>query len=365
MMKIKKYIGLTAYEATTKMKKELGSEAIILNTRSIRQKGIFGIFKKPMVEITAAYEEKDKLLNKALENDRFRDINNELIMLRNMMQTISSKVIEEDFKIPKVLDSYKKRLIKNGVECSIASSILEKLGQQINFENKDEKSIEEIVKYTLLEYLGDIQPLNSNTYHLKIIFFLGPTGVGKTTTLAKIAAQLVMKKKYEIGLITSDTYRIAAIDQLKAYSDILDIPLEVVYNQEDMYKTLAKFKGKDFIFVDTAGINYREIDQDDFIYNTIDTINNKEVYLVLSNTTDFNILKSIIDHYKFIGNYKIIFTKLDESQGFGNILNIKYLTKNPLSYITTGQDVPDDIEVLDSNKIVDGLIGERPYERSS
>lgn len=364
-MKIKKYIGFTAHEAMIKMKKELGPEAIILNTRTIRQKGFLSIFKKPMVEITAAYRAKDILPSQVPKVDKLNEINNELAILKNMMKKISTSVVEKNTEIPRELKEYQRKLIENGVEYYTAKSILKKLSEQIDFNNKDDRSIEKIMKYVLSEYIGDVKPLNVNAPYQKVIFFVGPTGVGKTTTLAKIAAQLVMEKKYDIGLVTSDTYRIAAVDQLKTYSDILKLPLEVAYNQEDMYKTLIKFKEKDFIFVDTAGINHRKIDEEDPIYKIINSVKNKEVYLVLSGTTDYNTLKSIINHYSFIEDYKIIFTKLDEAEGFGSILNAKYLTKSPVSYITTGQNVPNDIEVLDRDKVVNGLIGEKLYERPS
>lgn len=365
MMKVKKYIGKTSYEAMNKMKMELGPDAIILNTRTIRKKGIKGLFKKPMVEITAAYEEKDLLLFKKPKDDNFIKINNELATLKNMMEQISANVVENDSKFPVELEKYRSKLIENGVEYYTATSILRNLNLQVDFISKDDKTIENIIRYTLMEYIGDAEPLNLDNQYQKIIFFIGPTGVGKTTTLAKIAAQLVMEKKYDIGLITSDTYRIAAVDQLKTYSDILQLPLKIIYNQEDMHKTLASFREKNIVFVDTAGKNHREIDEKDEIYKIMSSIKNKEVYLVLSGATDYNTLKSIINHYSFIENYKIIFTKLDEAENFGNILNVKYLTKNPVSYITTGQNVPDDIEILDKGKVVSWLIGEKANERSS
>lgn len=357
-MKVKRYIGNTTHEAMTKLKKELGSEAVVLNTRTIKQKGLLGIFKKPLVEITAAYEKNDPLDLKNIHEDNLVNINRELIVLRNMINQISTDVKEKDIEIPTELDSYRSKLIENGVEYITATSILKKLNEQVDFNNKDSAIVKGIIKQTLMEYIGQVKPLNLDNPYQKIIFFVGPTGVGKTTTLAKIAAQLVMKRKYDIGLITSDTYRIAAIDQLKAYSDILQLPLEVIYNEADMYKTLVTFKDKDIIFVDTAGRNHRDIDENDEIFKIMDSIKNKEVFLVLSGTTDYSTLKSIINHYSFIKDYKIIFTKIDESEGLGNILNVKFLTQNPVSYITTGQNVPDDIEILDKEKVACHLIGE-------
>ena len=364
-MKVKKYIGSTAHEAMTNMKKELGPEAIILNTRTVKDRGFKGLFKKPMVEITAAFEDKDILMVRAPKDYKYEKINYELKTLKTMMEEISANVVEKNLKFPPELEEYRIKLVENGVEYSIATSILRNLSEQINFTNKDDESIKNIVKYTLMEYIGEVHPLSIENNCQKLIFFFGPTGVGKTTTLAKVAAQLVMGKKYDIGLITSDTYRIAAVEQLRTYSDILQLPLEVVYNQEDMYKTLVTYKEKDIIFVDTAGRSHKEVDKEDEIYNIINSIKNKEAYLVLSGATNYKTLKSIIDHYSFIEDYKIIFTKLDETEGFGNILNVKFITKNPVSYITTGQNVPDDIEVLDKDKVASRLIGENLNERPS
>lgn len=357
-MKVKKYTGYTTHEAMTKLKRELGSDAVVLNTRTVRQKGFLGFFRKPLVEITAAYEKKDLLSFKSREEDSLSRINNELNTLRNMVEQISGRVKEKDSEIPGELDKYRMKLIENGVEYLTATSILKKLSDQINFSHKDHITIKMIIKQTLMEYIGQVEPLSLDNPYQKIIFFVGPTGVGKTTTLAKIAAQLVMEDEYDIGLITSDTYRIAAIDQLKTYSDILQLPLKIIYNEEDMYKTLVTFKDKDIILVDTAGRNHRDIDEEDEIFKIMNSIKNKEVFLVLSGTTEYKTLKSIIRHYDFIKDYKIIFTKIDECEGLGNILNTKYLTNNPVSYVTTGQNVPDDIEVLNKEKVVSSLIGE-------
>lgn len=364
-MKVKKYTGATAYEAMTKLKNELGQDAIILNTRTIKQKGFFGIFKKPIVEITAAFEEKDLISKNKNSANKLREINNEIQDLKKMIGELSTSTNKEIIKIPKQLNDYKTQLINKGVEYSTATLIIGEINEQININNKDEEIIKNIIKYNLMEYLGDIRPLSVSPGQQKVIFFLGPTGVGKTTTLAKIAAQLVLEKKYNIGLITTDTYRIAAVEQLKTYSNILNLPLEVVYNESDIYKSLTFFKDKDLVLVDTAGRNHREINKEDIVYKMLNSINNKEVYLVLSGATDYITLKSIIEHYSIIGDYKIIFTKLDEAQGLGNVINAKFLTKNPLSYITMGQNVPDDIEILDKDKVVNSLIGENDYGRPS
>jgi len=182
--------------------------------------------------------------------------------------------------------------------------------------------------------------------------FLGPTGVGKTTTLAKIAARLSLVENKKIGLITADTYRIAAVEQLKTYSEILGIPLEVIYEASELQEAIEKFKDKDYILIDTAGRSHKskelKSDYDDLVRYLKDV----KIYLVMSMTTSFKDLKSIIDSYGFLKEYRLLFTKLDEATSYGNILNLKVLTGKPLSYFTIGQSVPDDIEVADKERII-------------
>ncbi|HHV47134.1 MAG TPA: flagellar biosynthesis protein FlhF [Tissierellia bacterium] len=357
-MMIKKYIGSTTHEAIEKMKRELGMDAVILNTRTVKQKGMFGIFKKPLVEITAAYEMDNKSSNRRSDMEDIKKISSELADLKGMVEKISYNIHQKEEKIDPNLKEYWIKLVENGVQDTVATSIFSKLSQQVDLSIKDSISIRNIVKRVLVEYIGESDPLKVKDGGQKIVFFVGPTGVGKTTTLAKIAAQMVLRKEYDIGLITSDTYRIAAVEQLRIYSEILNIPLEVIYNEEDMYKALVHLKEKDLIFVDTTGKNHKEVDKEDELFKMINSIKNKEIYLVLSSTTDFVTLKSILNRYSFIDNYKIIFTKIDEAERLGNILNIKYLTNKPISYVTTGQNVPDDIKIMNSDEIVGSLLGE-------
>ncbi len=355
-MKVKRYVGSSEYEVMNKLKNELGSDAIILSTRTVRQKGFLGFFKKPLIEVVAAYEKRNSSGRKDRSDENLLKINRELDDIKRMVAQIS--VSKDDNQVHPKVKRYWIKLIENGVDSSIATSIFKRLSDQINLDNKDDYTIGKIVRQVIAESIGDSEPINITKSSQKIIFLVGPTGVGKTTTLAKLAAQVVLSGNYDVGLVTSDTYRIAAVEQLRTYSDILKVPLEVIYTEEDMYKALVTFKDKDVIFVDTTGRNHREIKEDDEIFSIMNSINNKEIYLLLSLNTDFTALKSIVKHYSFIDSFKIIFTKLDESETMGNILNIKYLTNKPVSYITTGQDVPNDIEILDKNKIVSYLLGE-------
>lgn len=368
-MNIKRYIGKTNHEAMNKLKKELGEDAVILHTRKIKGKGIIGLFKKPLIEIVAAKEENNNSNNQKKQNKRNEDrtyqneiskLNNEMIKLRRVVEN-KLPVKSENKKVNNTeLDNLKNILIENGVLEKYAVDILNDISNNFNLKNKSQKELKNILKQSIKTILGESKPINIE--HKSKVFFIGTTGVGKTTTLAKIAADLSLNKNKDIGLITSDTYRIAAVEQLKIYSEILNLPLEIIYNIEDMYNSISKFRDKDIILVDTAGRSYKDSEKIDELEKMIDTVNDNEAYLVLSVNTDFDSLKAIIDIYSKIKNLKIIFTKLDESEKLGNILNMRLYSKYPISYLTNGQNVPEDIEIFNNDYITEMIIGENHYE---
>ena len=169
-------------------------------------------------------------------------------------------------------------------------------------------------------------------------------------------------KEKKVAFLTADTYRIAATEQLRIYANILDAPMSIIYTPEEMNDAIARVSEYDLVFVDTAGFSHRNEAQCQDMKKLIDGLDEayeKEVYLVLSATTKYKDLLEIADTYKEIANYKLIFTKLDETITYGNILNIKLYSGAKLSYMTSGQNVPDDIEVFDTQKIVKQLLGGR------
>lgn len=204
-----------------------------------------------------------------------------------------------------------------------------------------------------------INPAEKGT---KIVYFVGPTGVGKTTTIAKIASKFSVEGKKKVALLTADTYRIAAAEQLRTYANILEVPFRVIYSTEEVGQALTDYKDYDFILVDTAGHSHQNEPQREamnaFIHAS-DGLAEKEVFLVLSATTKYRDLLSIADTYSAMTDYKLIFTKLDETTTLGNLLNLKLHTGASMSYVTCGQNVPDDIEVFNPQKTVKQLLGGR------
>ena len=269
------------------------------------------------------------------------------------MNTPESASISPKESVESIEEAYIDFLKDRDVQESIAKKILEIVQRQINIGERNKETIINAMKVVAREYLGDIKTIDKDPRKGPNVYvFLGPTGVGKTTTLAKIAAKLSIVENKKIGLITADTYRIAAVEQLRTYSEILSIPLDVIYEAKELQNALHKFKDKDYILIDTAGRSHKSKELKSDYDELISQIPNATVFLVMSMTTGFKEMKSIIDSYHFIDDYRLLFTKLDEAVNYGNILNVKVLTGKALSYFTIGQSVPDDIEDADKERII-------------
>lgn len=195
-------------------------------------------------------------------------------------------------------------------------------------------------------------PLGGIDFQKKYVNIIGPTGVGKTTTIAKIAAHCVLKKHKKVALITTDTYRIAAVEQLKTYAKILNIPLEVAYSIDDFLKAKEQFSNYDLVLVDSAGRNFLNNLYVKELKKVIDFNDDVETYLVLALTSKYRDMEAIFQKFSFIPIDKLIFTKKDETSYYGNLLNMIIRNKVGIAYVTTGQNVPDDIiEVSDIETI--------------
>jgi len=412
-VKVKRYVGETAQEALQKVKSDLGRDAIILNTRKIRKKGLMGFFAKPLIEVVATIDSDISLNGKSNKlqdikpsaqhvRDEYDNVGNNFIKelnenmqvhkntskdnakqqnhnedkeliqqdfmeLKNMISKVydAVKVDYENIKLSDIVKKYLKTLEDYEVDKVIVNEIKEKLIETLDGEKQQSDAIVRNTIYNVLgKYMKEPEPFTF-TKDKKVIIVIGPTGVGKTTTIAKLAANMVLTEKKKVGLITSDTYRIAAVEQLKTYSEIIGVPLSIIYTPGEILNAIENYKEKELILVDTAGRSHKDKYQLMELKTLIKSSIDYEVYLVMSATTKFSDCIEIIKSYSFLDDYKLLFTKLDETSAFGVILNVAYITKKPISYITTGQSVPDDIEIADNGKIINCLLGDKLYERPS
>lgn len=262
---------------------------------------------------------------------------------------------DEQMKLTRLLYNM---MIDNEVREKYANQIIEEAQKQTKPNMPVDVFLTTVYQKMILKF-GHAAQIAPAVNGPKVVFFIGPTGVGKTTTIAKIASKFCLEEN-KVALLTSDTYRIAAAEQLRTYANILSIPCKVTYSAEDIVDAYSEFGDYDYILVDTAGHSHHNEEQKNNTNVVIHALDGKaetEVYLVISATTKYKDLTSIADTYREMSDYKIIFTKLDETTSFGNILNLKLYTESELSYVTYGQNVPNDISRIDPQTIVKQILG--------
>jgi flagellar biosynthesis protein FlhF len=191
----------------------------------------------------------------------------------------------------------------------------------------------------------------------RVVALVGPTGVGKTTTIAKLAANFRLREKRKVGLITVDTYRIAAVEQLRTYADIIDLPMEVVSTAREMREAIQRLSDLDLILMDTAGRSPRDEIKIRELKSILTEAQVHEVHLVLSCTSSPAALVKTAERFSQVGTTALLVTKLDESTGLGNLLPLWRSCGLPMSYVTNGQNVPDDIQSADADAIAWQLLG--------
>lgn len=266
--------------------------------------------------------------------------------------------IDENLKFVKMIYSI---LLENEVDERYVNQIMDEVEKVMKKGASVDYILSSIYQKMILKF-GQPQPIKLSEHKPKVVFFVGPTGVGKTTTIAKIASRFKVEKGKKVALYTADTYRIAAAEQLRTYANILDTPLNIVYSSKELNEELEKSQAEEFdlVLVDTAGFSHKNEEQQGETKELIDQVPeefDKDVYLVLSATTKYRDLMEIADVYKENFDFKMIFTKLDETSCYGNILNMKLYTGTDLSYTTYGQNVPEDIEIFNTQNIVKLLLG--------
>ena len=330
---------------------------------------------EPMKEVFASVE---NTWSSSMEQERKEDSRKENLVENNLEEKLESlqslleeklapadhnreelpkeSPVDENLKFIKMIYSI---LLDNEVDEKYVNQIMDEVEKVMKSGISVDHILSSIYQKMILKF-GQPQPILLTERKPKVVFFIGPTGVGKTTTIAKIASRFKVEKGKKVALYTADTYRIAAADQLRTYANILDTPLNIVYSADELNEELANAGEYDLVLIDTAGFSHKNLGQLKETKELIDGLEQefeREVYLVLSATTKYRDLLDIADIYKKNFQFKIIFTKLDETRCFGNILNMKLYTGADLSYTTYGQNVPEDIEIFNTQNIVKLLLG--------
>ena len=386
--------------------RELGSDAVILNSRKVRLKGLKNLFKKPVYEVMVAYDpanipsarkrtsgrgksiaergqEASDAANSSgvaggaggradgagadksgagrggsLSSEQLERLDKRIDTIDAMLSSFVDKFsfVKRDitYDYPDEVQHLLQKMIENQVREELAHSLARETEHMLK--TQPGANADEILEHLLLEQLGRPEPILHKKFTQKVILVMGPTGVGKTTTIVKLAADFAVNQKKKVGLINTDTYRIGAQEQLQTYADILGIPLHVIYHADELEKAMEAMSDRDVIFVDTAGKRPGDEQHREDILSIIRILKPEDVLLCLAATTGFASIKEMVDTYGFVDDYRLLVTKLDETKYRGPLLNISWYTQKPLAYATTGQNVPDDIEIVNVTSIANDII---------
>ncbi len=352
-MQVKKFLAPSLKEATQQMKSELGVEAIILGTCIVEGDKRHGV--KNMYEITAGI---DQVLPSKNTKQAITGQSNSTTF-QDELENLTKKIYEHDEAdlllkeraagtgrkhSSKQIDEAIGELVNNLEEHEVQKSIIKNLTRHLwsssnfiedsNLENYLISSMASLIPTTSFKITKDVT---------KKIALVGPTGVGKTTCIAKLAVISKIIHKLKVGLISIDTYRLGAIDQLRIFSEISDIEMEIAYEPEDMPKLIKKLKNKDLIFIDTVGRSQKAKQNLESIKKYLDAAGVDETILVVNSTSSTRTLNDIAEKFGIFNYKSVIFSKVDEAVAYGNIMNLSVSHNIPVMFLTNGQTIPDDI----------------------
>src|ERR1051325_3045442 len=393
-MHLRTFSAGTMAEALYQVKSAMGTDAVILHTRTYFRRRWLGLRRVEVVEITAGAglqtARKDArrpltrqpaplapslpkpstnaapqqlLQTPAASNAVILGLSQDLGALKNMvLDLVKQARAQNNPQVPEELFDHYMNLIQNQVANELAEEVIKTINNTLRPEQKKNP---EFIREKLAEQIERMMPVAGPINRVKgsgphVVALIGPTGVGKTTTVAKLAANLKLRENRRVGLITIDTYRIAAVDQLKKYADILGSSLRVVTSPEELREAIKAMSDCEYILIDPAGRAPSDSLKLHELKNFLSVAAPDEVHLVLSTTASQECIEHAIARFAEVRVDKIIFTKLDEAVHVGVILNVIRKVNKSLSYITTGQDVPDDIEVGKPKKLAQRILGGGP-----
>ena len=393
------YQAETMAEALAEVKRDLGRDAVILNTRNFRKGGLLGLGGRSLWEVTATpngnvprrvsrgryvsdaeVAEKRKAETKltvksepaATSAPKTKDVaapdglSRQVGEIRDMVQTLLSRRGRAGAPdVPTPLAECHADLLRRDVDEPIATEMIKQLGCELTKQQLADKRLLRKKLAELIEARIPVAPPASGTrkgVRPNVMAMIGPTGVGKTTTIAKLAANFKLRDNKRVGLITVDTYRIAAVDQLRTYAEIIEVPLRAILTASELHQAIQGMRDFDVILVDTAGRSQNDEARLGQLRDLLAAAEADEVHLVVAATANRACAKSTLDRFALLGANRIIVSKVDEAETFGMILGLAR-TKVALSYVTTGQDVPDDIAPAEAKSLAQWILGDTANAR--
>ena len=369
-MRVKTFRAPTLAEALAEVKADMGRDAVIVQTRRLRQGGILGMLATEIVEVTAAIDPTPAQSAKPsraatpvrepankeenIEDAKLLAVHLELASLRKTLETAMASMQQgmprTNGSLPQEPKSnaWQEWARRNDIEPAAAEALFQGIpaADSANLERQYP-----LLRERIFSVFNKSAGIALRPGYCKVVALVGPTGVGKTTTVAKLAANFALREKYRVALITADTYRIAAVEQLRTYAELIGIPLEVIYTPMELRNALVQHQDKQLVLIDTAGrspANQPQMAELESLMAFDDSI---EKQLVLSATTKFAECLDAVQRFRETKPQKYLFTKLDEACNLGTLFSLLYHAPKPLSYITTGQNVPDDIELADPERL--------------
>ncbi|MFZ3101240.1 MAG: flagellar biosynthesis protein FlhF [Desulfitobacteriaceae bacterium] len=379
-MRVKRFVGENVAETMAKIKKELGSEAVILQTRQFREGGFLGFFGKLKVEITAAIEDSPAVFKKTVSSEQtpyqglFADptdltqssekssmLQLEIQEMKKMLEKMDKQMAgfgEERATWPPPLQTWVGILRERGLSEGLINRLLRQIQQTLREEEwQDQVRVRLRLEELISQICVNTSAIKPGLNKPRIVALIGPTGVGKTTTIGKLAAGFSIVDKRKIALITADTYRVAAVEQLKTFGEIIGVSVEVAMTPSGLRDALYQHADKELIFIDTAGRSPHHDLHMSELRAFLDKAKPDLTILVMSATTQTSDQLSVFKRFEPFTTH-LIFTKLDETASAGSILNLLENTTLPTAYVTNGQGVPDDIEVATPQCLAAYILGE-------
>ena len=360
-MKVKRYVANSLPDAMSRIRDDLGDRAVILDSKPIKQGGLWGLFGRQRFEVIAAVDhgvEGPRLKQHRVERDSPQDgLKREIESIKQMME---QWMYTQQNDLPRPFAAVETHLKRQHVTDDVIASLFRNVQPRIrDIQNADEKEIYSLVAGEIRERfearVGTPLSVGSGP---KTIYLIGPTGVGKTTTIAKMAAVYVLEQGLSVGLIAADTFRIAAVKQLKTYADILNVPIHVAHDPNEMKEAKEKLSHCDVVLVDTAGRNYRQKMNVSELFAYIQHSDQAAIHLVLSLTMRDEDIDAVLESVSSIPVTHLLLTKADETTSYGLMLNLVSKTPYKLGLITTGQNVPDDMVEADADQLTQWIMEE-------